>query len=755
MLSPLLVAKKIFLDAAQVKDQKELVQLIVQRIRTALSADVCSLYLMIDNELVLTASEGLAAKAIGVIRMPLGQGLVGTIAKSQHSLNLPYAEKHPNFKYFKETGEERYQGFLGVPLIHHGSVLGVLVIQVKETRRFTEEEEAFLITMGANLVASQAIGLVRATKDESQDDNTAHPTNKIRRIRGLAGAPGIAIAKAWVVRTEITLEEIDIKPGSGFEFERERIRDAFENSLEELDGDEATHGDTETLSALIDVYKLLLNSPELHAAIHKHLKTDISASSALKLAMLEQIAVFDAMDDPYLKARADDLRVLGARVYRQLQNYEPEEIKTDVPVVLVGENITVDHFGRLDAALIAGIVSNQGSKLSHTSVLANALGIPAVVGLDDGNLKSLHGAEVIIDGTRGFLIANPPEPVKEEFRRLIVQNKARQADLAHLKTLPAESTDGQTVRLFTNTGLLADITPGLERGSEGIGLYRSEIPFMIHNTFPTEEEQVRTYKGVLSAYSPKPVVMRTLDIGGDKALPYFPIKEENPYLGWRGIRFTLDYRNIQLDQIRAMLLANIDNDNLQIMVPMLSREDELLRVHSLVDEAIKQLKEEGYPVHKPPIGIMAEVPAIIWMLPRLRDHIDFVSIGSNDLTQYLLAVDRNNPRVAHLYSHFHPAVLSAIYEIVRECRRLNLTVSVCGEMAADPKAVLILLGMGVRTLSLSAYNLPLVKWLIRNSSMRDCRVLLDEVLDLANEVEIQERLELKLKEIGFTERFEQ
>ncbi|WP_196156905.1 phosphoenolpyruvate--protein phosphotransferase [Reinekea sp. G2M2-21] len=748
MLSPLLLAKKILLDAGQMTDQRALVALIVERIRSALNVDVCSLYLVDANqELVLSATQGLAESAVGNIRMKLGEGLVGTIAKRQHLLNLPFAEQHPNFRYFEESGEERYQGFLGVPMIHHGDVLGVLVVQVKETRRFDEEEEAFLITMGAHLVASQAINLKKTANEALSADQT-------RRLTGIAGSPGATIAKAWVVRDEIRLEDIAERDGSGLEFEQQRIAEAFENAVQSLDSDDSTHGNTETLSALIDVYKLLLNSPELHQAITEHLAQNVSASTALKRAMQTQIAVFDAMEDPYLKARADDLRVLGVRVYRELQNLEPEVIETDEPIILIGENITVEHFTRIDSRLIAGIVSNQGSKLSHTSVLANALGIPAVVGLAESNLRSLHGLELILDGHRGQVISNPPDTVRAEYQRLINQNKARQADLAHLKLLPAESTDGERVRLYSNTGLLADISPGLERGSEGIGLYRSEIPFMVHNTFPTEEEQVRIYRGVLEAYAPKPVVMRTLDIGGDKALPYFPIKEENPFLGWRGIRFTLDYRNIQLDQIRAMLLANVGNDNLQIMVPMLSHEDELERVHALIDEAVRQLKEEGNPVHKPPVGIMAEVPAVIWMLPRLRDMIDFVSIGSNDLTQYLLAVDRNNPRVAHLYSHFHPAVLCAIRDIVRECRRLNLTVSVCGEMASDPKAVLLLLGMGVRTLSMSAFKLPVIKWLVRRISMQECRAILDTTLELGKESEVQAFLSEKLKDAGYENKFE-
>ena len=748
MRSPLLLAKKILLDAGQVKSQKALVSMIVRRIRTALKVDVCSLYLMNDmQQMVLTATEGLAKSAIGIIRMELGEGLVGTIASRQHLLNLPFAEQHPKFKFFVESGEDRYQGFLGIPMIHLGTVLGVLVVQVKETRRFTEEEEAFLITMGAHLVASQGASLKKVA-------HVKVSTDTVIRLTGIVGAPGTAMARGWVVRNDIRLEDIEERSGTSVAFEQQRIQEAFDNTLEELESDEHTHGITETLTSLINVYKLLLTSPELHSAIQGHLANGVSASTALKLGMMTQIAVFDAMEDLYLKARADDLRVLGVRVYRQLQNLEPEVITSDVPIILIGENITIEHLTRIDSKFIAGVVSNQGSKLSHTSVLANALGIPAVVGLGESDLRVLHGLDLILDGHRGLVIGNAPEQVTNEYLKVMAHHRTSQANLAHLRYLPAESTDGAKIRLYTNTGLLADIRPGLERGSEGVGLYRSEIPFMVHNTFPTEEEQTRIYRGVLEAYAPMPVVMRTLDVGGDKALPYFPIKEENPFLGWRGIRFTLDYRNIQLDQIRAMLLANIGYDNLQIMVPMLSQEDELVRVHALIDEAVKQLNEEGFPVHKPPVGIMAEVPVVIWMLPTLRANIDFVSIGSNDLTQYLLAVDRNNPRVAHLYSHFHPAVLAAIHDLVRTCKRLDLPVSVCGEMASDPRAVLLLLGMGVHTLSMSAYKLPVVKWLIRHISMADCQALLQQAIALDNDKDTQAMLSQKLSEIGYTEQFE-
>lgn len=748
MLNPLITAKRILQAAAQATDSAALVRLIVERIRTTLDVDVCSLYVMNEEgELVLTATLGLAQEAIGQIRMALGQGLVGTIAKRQHPLNLDHADKHPAFRYFAESGEEHYQGFLGVPMIHLGKTLGVLVVQVRETRRFTEEEEAFLITMAAHLAGSLGGNIRKSARPVDPNQTQQKP---VARYQGIKGAPGIEIAPAWVVKDDIRLDDIVERAGSGEEVERWRIREAINETRDELESGMVQLGKAgdDTLNSLLDVYKLLLDSPELSIAIEAEITTGVSASTALKHAIQQQIDVFEAMDDPYLKARAEDLRVLAIRVYRRLQDELNERIEPNEPVILVGREINLSHFTRIERSKLAGIVSLEGSALSHTAVLANALGIPAVVGIGDEDLTGLHNDEIILDGYRGQVVANAPPSLRAEFERMKRQQKALQADLSHLKKLPAESKDGTTVRLYTNTGLLADITPGLERGAEGIGLYRSEIPFMVHNNFPTEEEQTRIYQGVLEAYAPKPVIMRTLDIGGDKALPYFPIQEQNPFLGWRGIRFTLDYRNILLDQIRAMMIANLNSKNLQLMIPMLSREDELQRFHALVDEAVVQLNEEGYAVSKPPIGIMVEVPAVLWLLPRLRDSIDFVSIGSNDLTQYLLAVDRNNPRVASLYSHLHPAVLDALQGLVRECRRLNLPVSICGEMASDPAAVILLLGMGIRTLSLSAFHLPRIKWLIRHLHLDDCIALLDKSRDCATEGQRRDMLHAHIRSLG-------
>lgn len=745
MLSPLLTLKRILQETAQVESRDQMVDLVVRHISSSMSVDVCSLYLMNDQqELVLSATQGLAAEAVGKISMVPGQGLVGTIAATQHLLNLEYCDQHPNYLYFRESGEERYQGFLGVPLIHHGHTLGVLVVQVRVPRKFTEEEEAFLVTLAAHLAGSLSATLA----DSGLETESAK--KPVRQYTGIAGAPGVAIAKVMLVRDDVDLKALPMTKSDDVALERERLYNAIEATLEDLESSMGRLSDHagETLNALLEVYQMLLESPELSQAFDRWMDEGYSATSALREGFLEQIAIFEGMEDLYLRSRAEDLRVLANKVYGRLTRNEPSSLNITEPVILAGQLVNVSHFAKVPQGMLAGVISKEGSALSHTSILANALGVPAVMAAEDLDLRRLDGEEIILDGNRGQVLVNPPEPVLEEFQRLLRQAQALEHDLSYLKNLPAETLDGEQVKLMTNTGLQSDLSPGLERGAEGIGLYRSEIPFMIHNNFPSEDEQFRTYRGVLEAYAPMSVTMRTLDIGGDKALPYFPIKEENPFLGWRGIRFTLDYTNILLEQLRAMLRANEGLNNLRVMVPMVSREQELDRFLTVLDQAVMQLQEEGYVVEQPEVGIMIEVPSTIWLLERLKDRLDFISIGSNDLTQYLLAVDRNNARVANLYDSLHPSVLMAIRQIVREARRLKIPVSLCGEMAGDPISVVLLLAMGVRQLSMSAHKLPRIKSVIRHLTISDCEQELDLVLSMRTELQMREYLREYLEMTG-------
>ncbi|MEQ8803468.1 MAG: phosphoenolpyruvate--protein phosphotransferase, partial [Haliea sp.] len=407
----------------------------------------------------------------------------------------------------------------------------------------------------------------------------------------------------------------------------------------------------------------------------------------------------------------------------------------------------VSDIAACDPQRLVGIVCYEGSSLSHTAVLANALGIPAVMGT--GKLKGIdNGSPLIVDGNTGQVILFPSSSVRLEFERLQRAEQLLKGELAGLRDQPATTTDGERVRLLANTGLLADISPGLANGAEGIGLYRTEMPFMVSETFPSEEEQLHIYSQVLAAYRGRPVYMRILDIGGDKPLPYFPIHEENPALGWRGIRFCLDNSSLLMTQVRAMLRAAAGGEELHILLPMVSNTGEINAFHDVLQDALQQLRDEGVSVLRPQVGIMVEVPAAISLLPAWAPKLDFVSIGSNDLSQYLLALDRNNPRVAGAYDHIHPAVLQEIARITATAKRAGLPLSLCGEMASDPAAVVFLLGIGIRKLSMSASKLPRIKWLLRSMAASDAAGLAQQALTLDNSADIRRLFEDALHQRG-------
>jgi phosphotransferase system enzyme I (PtsP) len=390
----------------------------------------------------------------------------------------------------------------------------------------------------------------------------------------------------------------------------------------------------------------------------------------------------------------------------------------------------------------------RGSTTSHTAILARALGIPAVMGVADMPVSRVGEREVIVDGYAGRVYINAPATIKREYRRLLKEEQELVEGLQGLRELPAVSEDGFRIPLYANTGLLSDIAPSLNSGAEGVGLYRTEFPFMIRERFPGEESQSELYRQVLQAFHPRPVTMRTLDVGGDKALPYFPIVEDNPFLGWRGIRITLDHPEIFLTQIRAMLRANAGLGNLQLLLPMISTLDEFADANALIIRAHAELLEEGLDLPLPPIGAMVEVPSIIYQIDQLAARADFLSIGSNDLTQYLLAVDRNNPRVAALYDSLHPSVLLAVKAVIDGAKRQKTPVSICGEMAGDPMVAVLLLGMGVDSLSMASSSIARIKWVIRSFSRRRARSLVKKMLQADNPQVIRREMGRALEKAG-------
>ena len=722
-------------------------QIIVHRVRDAMKTQVCSVYMRdaATDRYVFRATRGLNQEQVGIASLAAGEGLVGLVAERGEPINLENAEKHPSFQFLPGIGEEQFHAFLGVPIIHRRDVLGVLVVQQVESRRFDESDEAFLVTMSAQLAGVIAHAQVTGAV-EAEALTGAAPA----KINGVPGAPGIAIGTAVVVSPGADLYAVPTRKAQD---KRQEVR-AFRSALQCVQKDIQTVADnlgTELSPedhALFDVYLSILDDSTIGAEVVGLIKAGEWAQGALSQVMIEHIRHFERMEHSYLRERAVDVKDLGTRVLAYLQEGHHEEVEFPSQTILVGEELTATSLGEIPREKLAGLISVRGSGNSHVAILARAMGVPTVMGAVDLPYAKLQDRELIIDGYNGAVHLNPLPDIRRRFQQVLDEDRALTRDLESLRDEPCETLDGHRVPLWVNTGLEADITRSLEQGAEGVGLYRTEVPFLLRDRFPSEEEQRQIYRGQLQAFAPKPVTMRTLDIGGDKALPYFPIEEDNPFLGWRGIRVTLDHPEIFLAQIRAMLKANEGLGNLRIMLPMVSNLSELDEALDLIHRSHRELLQEGVKGELPPIGVMVEVPAAVYQARAMARKVDFLSVGSNDLTQYLLAVDRNNSRVADLYHSLHPAVLQALMDVAESSRAEAVPLGICGELAGDPGGAVLLLAMGYDVLSMNATSLPKVKKALRNIRLDEARALLAEVMLMDEAGAISERLDHFLKEHG-------
>ncbi len=718
-------------------DLQSALDIIVGRIAEVMGTEVCTVYLR-DPEsgrLIFMANQGLNPALIGKISLGPDEGLVGQVARREEPLNLDHAEKHPNFLYLPGIGEEQYHSFLGAPIIHQRGVLGVLVVQQKDSRRFDEEEEAFLVTMSAQLAG--VIAHARATGSISTGAGDAVPKSAV--FKGIAGAPGVAIGRAVVVvptaelnavpRRQTDNPEAEIAAfNAALEAVREDIRDLSSKLVDQLSPDEL---------ALFDVYLRILDDGAWVSEVIEKIRGGEWAQGALSQVVSAHINTFEMMEDDYFKDRATDIKDLGRRVLSYLQaGTESQPASYPDETILCGEELTASMLGEVPREKLVGMVSVRGSSNSHVAILARAMGIPTVMGASDLPFTQIEHASLIVDGYTGNVYYSPSAEVFAHFKTVSEEDQVLSKGLEALRDLPSETLDGHRMPLWVNTGLMADVARSLDRGAEGVGLYRTEIPFLLRERFPSEEEQRQIYREQLLAFAPLPVTMRTLDIGGDKSLPYFPIEEENPFLGWRGIRVTLDHPEIFLVQVRAMLKASEGLDNLRIMLPMISNVQEVDEALELIRRAYDELVEDGLDISLPPIGVMVEVPAAVYQARQLARRVDFLSVGSNDLTQYLLAVDRNNTRVADLYHAYHPAVLDCLRLVVQAAHAEGKPVGICGELAGDPGAVLLLMAMGYDMLSMNDSSLLRVKAVIRSVRYADISPLLERAMqsDTAEEV---------------------
>ncbi len=724
--------------------------IMVNQVADAMKVDVCSIYLLDERNqrYLLMASKGLNPESVGHVSLQLSEGLVGLVGQREEIVNLENASKHERFAYLPETGEEIYNSFLGVPVMYRRKVMGVLVVQNKQPQDFSEAAESFLVTLCAQLS-----GVIAHAHAVGNIDVFRKPSNgaTYKTFQGVPGSGGIALGRAIVLYPPADLASVPDREAEDISDELQLLDQAVSSVRTEIQQLDEKMQDSlmSEERALFSVFLRMLDENALPAEIKELIRAGNWSQGAVRRVIDKHITLFAQMEDDYLRERVSDLKDLGRRILASLQEADSSHREISPDSIIIGEEISTAALVELPVDNIAAIVTTEGAANSHMVIVARALGIPTVVGVTELPINTLDDAEMIVDAYQGRIFINPPRRMRQRYKEIQKEEEQIAKDLKQYETRDAITPDGVAVRLYVNTGLMIDVVRGVQRGAKGVGLYRSEIPFMLRDRFPGEEEQRAMYRQQLSHFANKPVTMRTLDIGADKDLPYFSIEEENSALGWRGLRFTLDHPEIFSTQVRAMLKASIGLNNLHILLPMVTSVSEVEEVLYLVERDWNAVQEEEQvKITKPKIGIMVEVPSVLLQIDEFSELVDFFSVGSNDLIQYLLAVDRNNPRVSSVYSHFHPSVLRALQRLVKDCHKYEKPVSICGEMAGDPLSAILLMAMGFNTLSMSSSNILRVRKAICHVAMSDAEKLLSEVVKMNNPLMVKSWIEYYFKNHG-------
>jgi phosphotransferase system enzyme I (PtsP) len=739
---------------------------IVETVADHLAMEVCSIYVYDPDQQTLTlwATTGLTESAVGKVQMQLDEGLTGIVVQTLEPVMAVDALAHPRYKYFPETGEERYHSFLGVPVVDRGEPLGVLIVQTSRRRRFTLAEVRLLKAIAvpiAGILARIRLSAHLATKEEERRtleqrmgavvdrlrnyEGQGMPRGPLRaggqtRLVGLGAAPGFGTGRAHLMTAEVSFADLPRDRRQPAKREVARLHSALARAVQELERtkDRIRATVPEIDPALFDAQRLMLEDEIFQTRLEALIQEGRSAEAALEQTVDEFVRQFGELENEYFKDRASDIKDIGQRLLRHLLGVGEAHHRLDKGVVLVASEIVLSDLAIVEQEDLQGIVLASGGVTSHASILAKSLEIPTVVGAEQAEEMIREGDHLIVDGNAGAVFVNPPPEVVREYDRLKREYAAFNRDLETLRELPAETTDGQVVTLSANIGLLADLVMARLHGAEAIGLYRTEVPFLSHRDFLTEGEQVQLYQRIVRGMEGKPVTIRTLDLGADKYPRYLHVPHEaNPFLGWRSIRISLEMADVFKAQLRAIARAS-GVGPVRIMFPMISSLEELRRSKELLAEAQEEVRAAGYAFDPAmPVGIMLEVPSAVYLAPVLAQEVEFFSIGTNDLIQYMLAVDRNNRKVSPLYEPLHPAVLQCVANAVTAAKHAGKRISICGEMAADPMCALLLVGLGLDDLSMGSFFIPVIKRLIRSVSFEAAQNLADEALRLSTVREVK------------------
>ncbi|MBT5841102.1 MAG: phosphoenolpyruvate--protein phosphotransferase [Rhodospirillaceae bacterium] len=715
----------------------------LDRIATTIAADlvaeVCSIYVLRAGEVLeLFANTGLTPEAVHLTRLNIGEGLIGVIAQRARPLALTNLQDHPAYAYRPETGEERYHSLAGVPILRDGRVTGVLAIQNRTQRQYTEEELETLETI-AMVVAELIAGGELITSDELQaiEGLTMLPVS----IEGVRLNGGLAIGTALRHERRISIDKLVAE-----DTDEEKRR--FVGALGEMHGaidkmlaasDMASGGEHREI---LETYRMFAEDAGWLARIHEAIETGLTAEAAVIKVRNDTRVRFRQQTDPYLRERLHDFEDLANRLLMHLAGDPDPAPKSAGPadIILFARNMGPAELLDYGRSHLKGLVLEEGSATTHVAIVAKALDIPVIGRAGDVMGVVENNDRVVLDGDNAEVHIRPSEEALQSFADTLNQRQQRIAAYSSLLDVPAETKDGLRMSLNINAGLFVDVQNMLDTGADGIGLYRTEIPFMESSDFPDVDRQAELYKRIIDQSAGKPVIFRTLDVGGDKGLPYWKMDEgENPAMGWRAVRVALDRPVLLRHQFRALIRA-ADGRDLKIMFPMITEVAEFDALRDILMREMRTAEKRG---RKLPgalqVGTMLEVPALAFQMKSLLQRVDFVSVGSNDLFQFLFASDRGNPLLADRYDPLSPPALTLLGDLVRQCDDAGIPISLCGEIAGRPLDAMALVGLGFRNLSMAPSSIGPVKAMVRSLSVSDLKRYLDTLLQ-SHEHSLREKL---------------
>jgi phosphotransferase system enzyme I (PtsP) len=701
---------------------------VVDLIAETMESEVCSIYLLRDNKLELFATHGLRKEAVHVTRLGMGEGLVGTIAAEGRILNLAEAAEHPAFAYRPETGEESFHSFAGVPIVRLESPVGVLAVQHAEPRGYEDVEIEALQTVA--MVLSEMIAAARLVDGARRGRlRSAGPL----RLAGLKLVAGMARGEAVFHQPRVVVEHT---VAEDVEAERDRVYSAFRKMREQIDAmtKEAEFGTAGEHQEILETYKMFAYDEGWSRRINEAIDSGLTAEAAIERVQQRTRARMQDIDDPLLKDRMHDLEDLSNRLLRIVSGRFGTAAQTGLArdTVLIARNLGPAELLEYDRRRLKAVVLEEGSLTAHMTIVARAMGVPVVGRISDIRHSVEEGEQILVDGDNGSVIIRPNRALLSGFEHRLQTRQKRRAEFEAVRNLPAVTLDGVPVSVMVNAGLAEDAANLEPTGADGIGLFRTEFQFLVSATLPGRERQHRLYSKVLAAAGDKPVVFRTVDIGGDKALPYLTDardEAENPSMGWRALRLSLERSALMKSQARALVEAS-GGKVLRVMFPMISEPWEFDEARALFEEQIDWCRKSHRKLpSRVEFGAMLEVPALAEVLDQLLPKIDFLSIGTNDLTQFLFAADRADPRLAERYDWLSPAILRFLRRVSRQAREADVPVRVCGEMGGRPLEAMALIGLGIEQFSITPAAIGPIKAMVRSLDAGRIRSRVEQLLE--------------------------